>query len=372
MRLFRKELIKEFQSRGYRVVCYGPVAGDVETAEICRELGITYKGLRLSRKAPGVFGELLLMRALRGLLREVNPEFCLVFGLRLIVVSSLVAYVFPGLRLISVVTGLGTAFGVVGYQSLFLRTAINGVIRASMRRNELVVFQNPDDENEFLEKKLIRSRNCSIVVNGSGVDLDYFKPYALPSSSVTFVFVGRFLRSKGILLFLEAARRVLEVEKDASFLAIGRFEEGHRDAVTSDEVDPYFREPQIEMVNWVSDVRGHLARSSVIVLPSSYREGVPRSIIEAMAMGRPVITCDTPGCRMTVTAGRNGILIPSGDIEALEKALLSFLDDQTEMARMGIESRRMAEELFDVKEVNRKLVGAVLRGVEEKDSGVVQ
>jgi glycosyltransferase involved in cell wall biosynthesis len=172
------------------------------------------------------------------------------------------------------------------------------------------------------------------------------------------LFAGRLLREKGVLEFVEAARRIKAKYPETRFIVLGGLDT-NPGAIPRKKVEGWVKEGLIEWPGHVADVRPYLAQASVFVLPSYYREGVPRSIQEAMAMARPIITTDAPGCRETVIQGVNGFLVPVRDVDALVSAMERFINEPELIERMGKESRRIAEERFDVHKINRVLLEAM-------------
>jgi glycosyltransferase involved in cell wall biosynthesis len=193
------------------------------------------------------------------------------------------------------------------------------------------------------------------VVNGSGVELQRFSPVPLPGSS-TFLLIARFLVDKGIREYVEAAQQVRRNNPRARFLLVG-WHDDNPSSLGDEEVNGWVELGIIEYLGRLDDVRPAIAQADVYVLPS-YREGTPRTVLEAMAMGRPIITTDVPGCRQTVVEGRNGFLVPPRDASALAQAMNRFIQDGGLAARMGHESRRLAEERFDAEIVARAVVDA--------------
>ena len=192
------------------------------------------------------------------------------------------------------------------------------------------------------------------VVNGSGVNMERFQPAPYPQQPAFFM-LSRLLKSKGVREYLEAARTVKARYPDAKFYLLGRYETSMQDAVPREEIETYIRDGVVERFDETADVRPYYEKCGVYVLPS-YREGTPRTVLEAMAMGRPIITTDTNGCRETVRDGVNGWLVPVGDAKALAEAMIRFLKEPTLIPQMGAESVRLCAEKFEVGRVNREML----------------
>jgi glycosyltransferase involved in cell wall biosynthesis len=189
----------------------------------------------------------------------------------------------------------------------------------------------------------------SCTVSGSGVNLDRFAPTHLPNKA-SFLFAARLLNGKGVREYIDAASRIRGMHPGIEFGLAGWIDD-NPDSISQDELDAWVEEGCVRFYGKLLDVRPAISKCSVFVLPS-YREGVPRSVLEAMAMGRAIITTDTPGCRETVVNGENGFLIPVRSVDALEAAMQKFIDRPEIIQQMGMRSRTIAEDKFDVQKVN--------------------
>ena len=191
------------------------------------------------------------------------------------------------------------------------------------------------------------------IVNGSGVDLDEFRPAPFPEQT-SYLLIGRLLYTKGIREYAMAARKIRSCHPDVRFRLCGWPDDGPS-AISSQELDDWISDGTIEYLGHLDDVRPAIADASVYVLPS-YREGTPRTVLEAMAMGRPIITTDVAGCRQTVEPGENGFLVPHRNEDALARAMTHFIGEPQLVESMGSASRRLAEHRFDVEEVTDSLL----------------
>ena len=221
--------------------------------------------------------------------------------------------------------------------------------RLAFKYNKHVFFQNPDDLALFHQKGYIHSINQAVLINGSGVDIDEFSPSDYPPS-ISFLLIARLLRDKGIYEYAEAARRIREIYPEVKFRLAGWIDQNPY-AIEERHLEAWHDNGDIEFIGRLADVRPTLAACSVYVLPS-YREGTPRTVLEAMAMGRPIISTDAPGCRETVNQGVNGYLVSVRDVDSLVDAMLSFIERPELIREMGQASRKIAEEKYDVRKVN--------------------
>ena len=219
-----------------------------------------------------------------------------------------------------------------------------------------VFFQNPDDLNLFKQLKLISPATPTAVVNGSGVDVSEYDVAPLPISEddntpeLRFLLIARLLGDKGVREYAQAAKRIKAKYHQTQFDLVGWIDD-NPDSIDQQELDNWIKDGTINFWGKLSDVKPAIAASAIYVLPS-YREGTPRTVLEAMAMGRPVITTDAPGCRETVTDEVNGFLVPVKSVDGLTEAMKKFITDPGLINTMGKASRKIAEEKFDVHAVN--------------------
>jgi len=255
----------------------------------------------------------------------------------------------------AMITGMGYAFlGGLHPKRLAIRIVAMLMYRRALAASQLVIFQNEDDRGDFRRLRLLPADRPSLVVNGSGVDLDHFEPKPLPPE-ISFLMIARFLRDKGIREYGAAAARLKAEFPKVAFRLAGWLDESP-DSIGQAELDSIVA-GGVEDLGRLADVRPAIAGSSVYVLPS-YREGTPRTVLEAMATGRAVITSDAPGCRGTVVVGENGLLVPVGDAGALYQAMRRFVEEPGLAGTMGAASLRLVREKYDVDKVNAAILEA--------------
>jgi glycosyltransferase involved in cell wall biosynthesis len=248
------------------------------------------------------------------------------------------------------VTGLGYAFtGEASGKRGLLRKLIQKLYRFGLSKGHKVFFQNPDDQALFRQLDLLPVDIPSCVVNGSGVDVADYSVAPLRDEP-SFLLIARLLGDKGVREYANAARKVKLQHPQVSFKLVGWIDD-NPDAIGQHELDEWVNSGTLEFLGKLTDVRPAIAGSNVYVLPS-YREGTPRTVLEAMAMGRPVITTDAPGCRETVVDGDNGFLVSVQSVDELVSAIIRFIEEPELTARMGQRSRQIAEETYDVHKVN--------------------
>ena len=347
---FRGALIQSLLDEGVEVHVAAPELqerSDVQSALI--ELGVHVHVISLRRGGTNPFSDLWTTIGLWRLMRRVSPEIVLGYTIKPVIYGSLAGWLARVPRRFALVTGLGQSFQQDGAKNI-LGSVVRFLYRIALGRTHKVFFQNPDDEALFSDQGIKPEYVPSCVVNGSGVDVSRYSVSPLPFQS-HFLLIARLLGEKGIREYADAAKRIMARNRDVVFYLVGWIDE-NSDAIAQHEIDSWVEGGVLKFLGRLDDVRPAISRSSVFVLPTYYREGTPRTILEAMAMGRPIITTDAPGCRETVIEGQNGYLVPIKSVDALEKAMCRFIDDPTLAQQMGPESRRLAEQKYDVRKVN--------------------
>jgi glycosyltransferase involved in cell wall biosynthesis len=353
---FRKDLLAAISAKGLEVYVSLPVSEeDAWIAEEFRELGVIVHKSSLVRTGLNPIRDLYSLFELWRLMIRIRPSHVLSYTVKPIVYASLAAR-FAGVpNRFALVTGRGYAFEKDTHW-FHVGNLAQWLYKESMRHVELVFFQNADDEALFKARGLVAESCRTIVLNGSGVNLDQFVVVPLPESP-TFLMIARLLAAKGIREFIAAARMVRAEHSDARFLVVGWIDD-NPDSVRESEFAQWKEEGVVEFLGRQNDVRPAISLSNVYVLPS-YREGTPRTVLEAMAMGRPVITTDAPGCRDTVRSGDNGFLVPVQSVDELAAAMQRFIENPSLAVKMGKRSREIAEERFDVHNVNESMLSAM-------------
>lgn len=349
---FRGPLIKALLAKGLDVHVAAP---ELEEAESVRS-ELTSQGARchnitLSRTGTNPVSDILAILSLWRLMRRIQPDYVLGYTIKPVIYGSIAAW-FAGVpERFALVTGLGYAFADddSGKHGL-LRMLIERLYCFGLSKCHKVFFQNPDDEALFRELDLLPAKVPSCVVNGSGVDVAAYSQAPLPEQSV-FLLIARLLAAKGVRLYAEAAEKVKTQYPGAVFRLVGWIDD-NPDAISQQELNEWVSAGTVEFLGKLADVRPAISECNVYVLPSYYREGTPRTVLEAMAMGRPIITTDAPGCRETVTDGDNGLLVPVKAVDELAAAMIQFIENPTLASKMGQRSREVAEQKYDVHRVN--------------------
>lgn len=351
---FRGPLISFLVDRGHIVYVLAPKFSDSQRHQLT-EMGVLLDTYRIERTGQNPLLDLKTLRDLLAWLRHNQPEVSLTYFIKPNIYGGLAAAITRVPRRIAMVEGLGYLFTqgeVDSIKKKVVRALATNLLRASLRRAHRVLFLNPDDRQEFIDRRIVESANARLL-GGIGVDLSYYTVAPFPKHALSFLMIGRLLREKGVREYVAAARRVRRRYPEAHFQLIGGMDD-NPGGISAEEVQAFTADGSVEWLGEVDDVRPAIAACSVYVLPS-YREGVPRSTQEAMAIGRPVVTTDVPGCRETVIAGVNGYYAKPREPESLAEALMHFCEKPEIIPVMGKQSRLIAEERFDVIKVNERI-----------------
>lgn len=362
---FRGSMLQAMVAGGHDVVALAPredrsLGQDVDpdwVAHRLADMGVRFQPVPLGRTGLNPLADLRSVRALAGVFRELRPDLLLSYTVKPVIYGSLAAAWAGVPHRYAMITGMGSALEGRGLKGGLLAALVKRMYRAGLAKTEGVFFQNPDNLAFFKANRLL-APGCRItMINGSGVDLDQYPPSPMPEGPATFLMVARLGRDKGVLEFAEAARLVKARHPEVRCVLVGPFD-SNLAALPRDQVDRWVREGTLDYRGATQDVRPYLAAAHVFVLPS-YGEGTPRSVLEAMASGRAVITTDAPGCKETVLEGRTGFLVPVRDAAALAEAMVRFARDPDLAARMGASGREYAVAKDHVHKVNHVILEAL-------------
>mgnify|MGYP003669282390 CR=1 FL=1 len=356
---FRGPLIKAMIARGHDVHVAAPgLSTDTETVGWLSAVGATGHDIDLARAGLSPVSDIKSLFQLYRLMRRIRPGLFIGYTIKPVIWGLLAAGWARVPRRVGLITGLGYAFTQAdSAKRRVIRGLVHFLYRRALRQSTLVFFQNPDDAAEFRALRILTDRQRAELVNGSGVDTDQFAQVPMPPLPLRFLFVGRIIVDKGIREFAEAAKRIRARHPDVSFDVVGGLD-SNPTALPEAEVQGWVSDGRLNWHGALPDVRPSIAQSHVLILPS-YREGTPRSVLEAMAVGRAVITTDAPGCRETVEVGRNGLLVPVRDVDGLVAAIESMIAAPQTVIRMGQEGRDLAVTRYDVHQVNAAMLAAM-------------
>ena len=354
---FRGPFILALQARGLHVHVAAPKLPKISKIRLELEArGVVVHEVAMQRTGINPFADLFCLWRLWRLMRLIRPNYVLSYTIKPVIYGSIAAWFSGVMRHYAMIEGLGFVFthqiNELSFLRRTLKSAVKTMYKLALSKAKRVIFLNPDDLAEFVSYGLL-SKEKTYLLGGIGADLNKLVPSPSKTSPVTFIIIARLLREKGILEFAEAARLIKQLNPETRFILLGDIDP-NPGSLRRSLVQTWVNQGLLEWPGHVS-VAPWLIQASVYVLPS-YREGVPMSTQEAMAMGLAVITTDVPGCRETVVEGINGFLVPARDAQALSEAMQKFIDKPNLIVEMGRESRRLAEERFDVHKVNRRLI----------------
>jgi glycosyltransferase involved in cell wall biosynthesis len=355
---FRGDFIASLIENGFRVYAAAPKQPD-HIKEKLESIGAIPLEFKLNRTGLNPIKDIGSVLELRKLIKQNRIDLVFPYTVKPVIYSSFAANS-CGVPVISLITGLGFAFTGLTRKARVLQWLNQNLYRSSIRRNRVVVFQNKDDLQLFMDNGILSAKNKTALVSGSGVNLNNYKFRVnnKKSDNISFLLVARLIKEKGIALYIEAAQVLKKTYPNAEFHVIGSPDKSPS-AIDEEELKKLDDTGIIVYHGMQKNVPEHLYKNDVFVLPTYYREGIPRSILEALSVGMPIITTNTPGCRETIKKDYNGILIEPRELQELIKAMEYFLLNISKIEEMGINSRNYAEERFDVKIINKELINLI-------------
>lgn len=320
------------------------------------ELGLPWHELPLEVRSLNPLRDLVLLRHLRRLYERLQPDVVHHVTIKPVLYGGLAARIARVPAVVNALSGLGYVFLAGGLKGRALRAGIQRVLRYALgHRNGVLILQNPDDASDFVSRGIVEEKRI-VLIKGSGVDLAEFTPSPEPAELPLVVLPSRMLWDKGVGEFVEAARLLRRNGTDARMALVGDVDTNNPASLTREELDRWQSEGIVEWWGHRTDMPEVFRRAHIVCLPS-YREGLPRVLIEAAAAGRPIVTTDVPGCREIVRDGRNGLLVPARDADTLASALARLSGDGALRREMGAAGRQMAEAEFAIEQVIERTLG---------------
>lgn len=355
---FRADLIKKLVSEGHTIYAFTSEYSSLDELEKIKALGAKPISYQMNRGGLNPLSDIKSMFQLTKKLKDLQPDIIFSYFVKPIIYGTLAGKLANIPSKIGMLEGLGSTFTEQpeGQSNKIKLIKLIQILlyKISLPFLDKIIFLNPDDKKDLLIKNHIVVKKVEIL-GGIGLNLQEY-PYTpkIVTTPLNFLFIGRLLKEKGIHEFIAAAKLVKEQYPETIFTILGKIDYANMGALKQSELDNYIQSGLINYVGHVSNVQEYIVQSDVFVLPS-YREGVPRSTQEAMAIGRPVITTDVPGCRETVIDGVNGFLVSKWDVKALVDKMIYFIENPHQVTIMGNESHQIAIEKFDANQVNEKL-----------------
>ncbi len=324
---------------GYRVTV---ITRSRETAKQLEALGLTFINIEFARRGLNPFKEIFTILQLRKIFRQLKPDIVHNIALKPVVLGSIAAQ-FAGVQnVVNALVGMGYVFTSTEKQARLLRPFVNTLIRYVLNhQNTKVIIENKDDLNNLVAGKFVK-RDSIALIKGAGVDLEKFSYQQQPPAPMKVIMFSRMLRDKGVEEFVQAAQLVKKTNNEVDFLLVGEADEGNPTSISRNQLENWNKDGIVKWLGARTDIAKLLTSSHIACLPS-YREGLPKSLIEAAAAGRPIVTTDVPGCREVVTEEVNGFLVPPQDSKSLATAINKLLADPGLREKMGITNRLKAE-----------------------------
>tara|TARA_R110000744_G_scaffold376553_1_gene490870 strand:+ start:15995 stop:17146 length:1152 start_codon:yes stop_codon:yes gene_type:complete len=358
LRNFRKDLISAFLDHGLNVYTASPNSNP-EIFEELTKMGVIPLQYHLQRNGLNPLKDLISIWDIKKIVNTHDIDLIFPYTIKPVIYGSIAGRI-TGKPTISLITGLGLTFSQASKKAQILQHFTEVLYRLAIRKNKAIIFQNTDDLELFRQKGLISENQIAHVVDGSGINLEKY-PFRINNNTTKrkiFVLVARLIKEKGVELFIEAAKVLKPKFPDAEFHIIGE-PVLSVSSIRIEELEELHRHNIVVYHGFQKNIAKFLNSSDVFVLPSYYREGIPRSILEALSVGMPIITTDTPGCRETIILDQNGILIEPKLLDPLIDAINFFLDNPDKIKPMGIRSRKLAEDRFRVEIINKKIMNII-------------
>lgn len=347
---FRGDLVRSLSNKDLHVTLSSSKPDFSDLVVFSHLDNIEYQTIHLKRNGLNFYDDIKTLFDIFSLIKRAKPRFILAYGVKLVIWGGLSARA-AHVPFFALITGLGFAFQGDSFKRKFLTKLVVFLYKIALKNSKSVIFQNKDNRNIFIEKGIV-SRSKTHVVNGSGVDIKKYSVTEFPEAHIRFLCVSRLLGEKGLREYAAAARIVKDKFPNVEFDLMGP-EDSSPDAISLEEVSRWS-----DYVNYngsTNDVRPYIEECHVYVLPS-HHEGLPRSTLEAMSMGRPILTTNAVGCKETVEEGVNGFMVPVGSTIKLAEKMIWYIENEDKIQSMGKESRSIVENKFDVHKVNKEML----------------
>jgi len=346
---FREDLLKSLVCAGLLVKTLSNPLNKNQKIRL-KSIGVSASSISISRNSLNIVHDIQTFIKIFFAYKKIKPDIVLSYTIKPVIWGG-IASRFTKVDFYALITGLGFTFHGDSLKRRVLTSLVIFLYKISLKKSKAVIFQNKDNRDVFVSKGIV-SFSKTYVVNGSGVDITKFNVERFPKNTIRFLCISRLLGEKGLREYAEAARIVKDKFPNVEFDLVGS-EDSSPDAIALNEVGNW--SGYINYRGSSSDVRKYIKECHVYVLPS-YHEGLPRSTLEAMSMGRPVLTTNAVGCKETVKNSVNGFMVPVKSVEKLVEIMIWFVEHSDQIKKMGLESRKMAEDRFDVRKVNKEML----------------
>lgn len=339
---FRLSLAQALRERGDEVILCSPPG---RYASLLQESGFIWIPFSFDRNGMNPLIEIITIWRLVRLFKQIHPHVVHLFTIKSVLFGSIAAHLAGVPNVVNAITGLGYVF-IDGKLSTKIIRSIVKILYYFSLKGTVIIFQNQDDRDLFIKLGIVKTSQTHVIA-GSGVNLEHFVLQPEPDGTPIVILPGRLLKTKGVEEFVSSAQQILKTGLRARFVLVGDTDFSNPASVASSDLETWQQEGIIEWWGWRDDMRNVFAQSNLICLPS-YREGLSRTLLEAAACGRALIATDVPGCREIVHHNINGLLVQSGNVPDLTKALVSLLDQPGLRKQMGLYGRQIVEENYSV------------------------
>lgn len=358
---YRKDMMCEFIRQGCEVVAASDLP-ESDWADTFAQIGARYRQFYVKRNGLNPADDIKTLFSLKKLIAEEKPDKIFAYHSKSVVYGSIAAKMNSVKDMYALIAGLGSILRGTGFKNSIVRKVLKAQYKAAFKNCKAVLTHNDEDRQLLIDEHFTKSEKLK-TINGSGVNLNKFK-YSQTQRTNTFLFIARLIGDKGIREYIQAAQIVKKKYSEAVFKVVGPYDT-NPSALKPEEMEKYIESGAIEYLGELSDVTAQLTQCMVFVLPS-YHEGAPKTVLEAMSTGRPVITTDVPGCRATVTNGVNGYLVPAKNAEALAERMIYLYENFEHAVELGNNGRKIAEEKYDSVKVNRSILNIMEIPVKEE------
>lgn len=349
---FRGQLIKSLRHINLDVTALASGATKSEINDI-EDLGASYIDYSVARSGLSPLQDFKTFLNFLYIFNKKKPNIVMAYTIKPIIWGAFASRILSNCQFYALVTGLGFVFQKGNFKKNILFSLVVFLYKAALKNVNKVIFQNPDNKQVFIDLGIVPEYK-TFVVNGSGVDVKHFSVKPLPTAP-KFLMISRLLGDKGVREYVEAANIIKQQYPQAVFQLVGP-EDPSPDGISLEVLNKLIQNNSVDYSGATSDVRSFIEDCSIFVLPS-YHEGLPRTVLEAMSIGRPILTTDVPGCRETVLNGKNGFLVEKANVVQLVDKIVWFIENPNEWQPMAVASRAIVENKFDVHKVNRELMG---------------
>ncbi len=339
---FRAPLIKGLISKNIKVSTFSG-EGNEKDEDFLRKLNVNHLSYNYITNRINLLHDFLLILRLRRHFKKIKPNIVLAYTIKPILFSS-IALIGTKIKFIPLITGLGYIFYGESIFKIFMRGLIKFLFKIFLRKSNIIIFQNKDNLDYFINNNIVNKQK-KIIIPGSGVNLKKYSFSNIPKSPIKFLMVSRLLYEKGVIEYLKAAEIVKKKFPKTEFCLVGGYDKSY-DGISPNDISKFIDNNTVNYLGYKSNVFNLVKNCHIFVLPS-YHEGMPKSVLEAMSVGRPIITTNTSGCRDTVKNGKNGFLVDIKDINAISKKMIWFINNPNKLRNMGSISRRIVEEKYD-------------------------